>query len=74
MAAWTTADIARELGLANAAVARTWLRRAGLQALPERVGDAKVYDSDAVLAAKEQMPRSGRRAPASTVDKEAATS
>ena len=55
---WTTADIARELSLASPAVARSWLRRAGVEALPERVGDAKVYDREAVLAAKEQM--SGR--------------
>lgn len=63
MSDWTTADIARELGLKNPAVARAWVARAarqtGLKPLPGRVGDAKRYDSEAVLAAKRQMPGKG---------------
>lgn len=58
---WTTADIARELGLKSPAVARNWVRRAGLQPLPERIADAKIYDSAEVLAAKERMVGRGRR-------------
>lgn len=55
---WTTADIARERGLANAAVARSWIKRVGLDPV-DRVGDAKVYDADEVRAKAAAMPGKG---------------
>lgn len=58
MERWTAVDIARERGLANAAVARSWIRRAGLEPVG-RIGDAKVYDADQVRAAVAAMPGKG---------------
>ncbi|AHH98309.1 hypothetical protein [Kutzneria albida] len=56
----TTADIAELRGLANAAVARTWIRRVGLKAVDrDPVTDAKLYDQGEVQAAAKSMPGKG---------------
>lgn len=61
---WTTDDIARELGLSDAATARSWVRRMRSRGLLDAVdrdpvSDAKLYDPDAVRAAKDAMPGKG---------------
>lgn len=69
MAAWTTADIARELNFNSPGVARSWIRRSGINPLTDRRGDAKLYDPDEVLAAKARMVGQGKgggRKPART--------
>lgn len=54
---WTTADIARELGLADAAVARSFIRRAKLEAVGRAIDTGeKQYDPAAVRAARDAMP------------------
>ena len=60
MTVWTAADIAREFGLSSPAVARSWIRRAGVEPLPERRGEAKLYDSGQVRAAREAMVGQGK--------------
>jgi hypothetical protein len=58
---WTAAEVAAHRGLKTAASARSWLRRAGVPALPERRGEAKLYDPEAVRQAGEKRPGQGRR-------------
>lgn len=57
---WTTADIARELGFADPAVARSFIRRARIESV-ERAGDRKLYPANVVRAAVDEMPGRGAR-------------
>jgi transposase-like protein len=59
---WTATDIARELGMASPAVARGWLRRAGVRMIRRDAStDAKLYDPEHVSQAREAMPGQGAR-------------
>jgi transposase-like protein len=65
---WTTADVARELGMASPAVARSAIRRwraaghpAGTPTDRDPVTDEKLYDPQQVRAAKASAPGRGKR-------------
>ncbi|MCW2901776.1 MAG: hypothetical protein JWO67_4041 [Streptosporangiaceae bacterium] len=59
---WSAVDIARELDMASDAVARGWVRRAGLWMIRrDPTTDAKLYDPEQVRRAREAMPGQGAR-------------
>ena len=57
---WTPSDVAREVGLKDAASARAWIARANLRHLDRAPdGETKRYDSGQVLSARAAMPGRG---------------